>query len=97
MDDRPDRGTATSIAKEQSPVSEAIDRNSELLMAVEKQVEVLASRLEHVSSSEPTPPSDDKAIAGRGNSSLASRIHSQGSQLAAISDRLSYVTRMLEI
>lgn len=82
---------------EQSPVSESIDRNNDLLQAIEKQVEVLASRLEHVSSSEPTPPMDGTLLAPRGNSFLVNLIHQQGDRLADISDLLSYVTRMLEI
>ena len=91
------RNTTTAAKLEQSPVSEAMDRNSELISAIEKQVEVLAARLEHVSSSEPSAPGDSKSLSPRGNSSLANRIHSQGSQLSDISDRLSYITRILEV
>jgi hypothetical protein len=88
---------ASGIVKEQTPVSEALDFNAELIMTIEKQVEILAARLEHVSSSEPRDGTKDDGPTGRGNSSLASRIHSQGNQLADISDRLNYVTRVLEV
>lgn len=105
MDQEPTNRTATeadyarkaSIA-DRSVVDNAVAGNEELVSAIEKQVEVLYSRLTPVSSRVPTEGTTDEAVAGvRGNSPLVEKLASETYRLRNISDRLSSITRELEI
>lgn len=83
----------------QSPLNAALDRNQEIIMAIEKQIEGLGKRLEPVMNSrnstavDPGKEDGDRAP----NSRTVERIRSQGNQLASISDVISYITRSLEV
>lgn len=90
------RNSATSKALEISPVDSALNQNDELISAIEKQVEVLGSRLTKVSNVVPEDPGDDTAGV-RGNSDLVSTIGSHGHRLSKVSNTLSRLTRNLEI
>lgn len=87
-----------AMTKEVSPLDSILSMNQERIMAIEKQVEVLAKRLSPVSSVEPerNETSADRA-ANRGNSALIETLGGQGNTLSSISDRLSRITRNLEI
>lgn len=96
-DNYPTTATEAKMAREISPVDSALQMNTEYIQAIEKQVEVLAQRLAPVSSNEPERDDTTDRAGVRGNSSLVETVGSQGYKLSNISDRLSRLTRNLEI
>jgi len=97
-DIRKAEGTATALkASEVSPVDSALQMNNEYIQALEKQVEVLYSRLAPVSSRTPEEPTKADAPGVRGNSSLVDTIGGHGYRLSSLSDKISRMTRELEI
>jgi len=88
--------TTTSKAQEISPLESTINRNDELLSAIEKQLEVLESRLIVVSSNTPDESGED-ATTSCGISTTVSLLGSHGHRLSKISNTISRLTRNLEI
>lgn len=89
--------TATAKALAPSPVDDALAMNNELIQAIEKQVEVLFQRLEPVSSRTDEPNNGKDSAAPRGSSTLVETIAGHGYRLSSVSDRLSKLTRNLEV
>lgn len=98
-DERDARNTATEAAKALAvaPLDEQLSTNDELIDALTKQVEVLSNRLQPVSSVEPEREPGEDAPGYRGNSAYAERVGKQTYRLRNLSDKLSSVTRRLEI
>jgi len=89
---------AKNIAqRDVSNIDAIIAGNEELLSAVEKQVEVLSNRLEPVSARYPEADKAETEAGVRGESSLAQKLAKETYRLRNLSDRLSRMTRELEV
>lgn len=87
---------ASTTSDKVSPIDSALAKNGEIISTLEKQVEVLNSRLNKISN--PTPsPSDKEHLAPSGASDVACTIDTHGSRLSTLSDYLSNITYNLEI
>jgi len=84
-------------AIEASPVDSVISSNDELIDALQKQVEVLYNRLDPVSSRHPNDETSADRAGVRGSSTMVEKLGKQNYQLQNLSDRLSRMTRELEI
>lgn len=100
MDREPTTATEAkkmAIDKDVSNIDSIVAGNEELLSALEKQVEVLSNRLEPVSVRYPEGDRAETEAGIRGESPLAQKLASQTYRMRSLSDRVSRMTRELEV
>lgn len=86
-----------AIDRDVSNIDAIVAGNEELISALEKQVEVLSNRLEPVSARYPEGDKAETESGLRGESSLAQKLAKETYRLRNLSDRISRMTRELEI
>jgi hypothetical protein len=85
------------VALNSSHLDQAFDANSEIISAIEKQVDNLGSRLSVVSSQTPEGPIEGVGLSTHGTSWAVEVVDGHYRRLSGISELLSKITRELEI